>query len=63
MIAFLEPWSNPISVSDISMCQDWNCNHQMVSSEGGGGELGVFRVREHPLSAQVHPLTARSTPS
>ena len=26
-----------------------------------GGELGVLRVREHPLSAQVHPLTAKST--
>ena len=28
-----------------------------------GGELGVLRVREHPLSLQVHPLTAKSTPS
>ena len=26
-----------------------------------GGELGVLRVREHPLSEQVHPLTAKST--
>ena len=26
-----------------------------------GRELGVLRVREHPLSAQVHPLTAKST--
>ena len=26
-----------------------------------GGELGALRVREHPLSAQVHPLTAKST--
>ena len=31
----------------------------MVSARGG--ELGVLRVREHPLSAQVHPLTAKST--
>ena len=31
------------------------------SSELRGGELGVLRVREHPLSAQVHPLTAKST--
>ena len=28
-----------------------------------GGELRVLRVREHPLSAQMHPLTAKSTPS
>ena len=28
-----------------------------------GGELWVLRVREHPLSMQVHPLTAKSTPS
>ena len=28
-----------------------------------GGELGVLRVREHPLSKQVHPLIAKSTPS
>ena len=26
-----------------------------------GGELGVLRVREHPLSIQVHPLTTQST--
>ena len=26
-----------------------------------GGELGVLRVREHPLSAQVHPLIAKCT--
>ena len=26
-----------------------------------GGELGVLRVRKHPLSAQVHPLTAKNT--
>ena len=26
-----------------------------------GGELGVLRVREHPLSKQVHPLVAKST--
>ena len=26
-----------------------------------GGELGVLRVREHPLSAQMRPLTAKST--
>ena len=29
--------------------------------ETRGGELGVLRVCEHPLSAQVHPLTAKST--
>ena len=28
-----------------------------------GGELGVLRVREHPLNMEVHPLTAKSTPS
>ena len=28
-----------------------------------GGELGVLRVREHPLSKQVHPLIAKSSPS
>ena len=28
-----------------------------------GGELGVLRVREHPLNVEVHPLTAKSTPS
>ena len=28
-----------------------------------GGELGVLRVRKHPLSMQVHPLTTKSTPS
>ena len=28
-----------------------------------GGELGVLRVREHPLSMKVHPLTTKSTPS
>ena len=28
-----------------------------------GGELGVLRVREHPLSIQVHPFTTKSTPS
>ena len=27
-----------------------------------GGELGVLRVREHPLNVEVHPLTAKSTP-
>ena len=27
-----------------------------------GGELGTLRVREHPLSMQVHPLTDKSTP-
>ena len=26
-----------------------------------GGELGVLRVREHPLRTQVHPLIAKST--
>ena len=26
-----------------------------------GGELGVLRVREHPLSEKVHPLIAKST--
>ena len=26
-----------------------------------GGELGVLRVREHPLGAQVHPLIAKCT--
>ena len=26
-----------------------------------GGELGVLRVRGHPLSAQVHPLIAKYT--
>ena len=25
-----------------------------------GGELGTLRVREHPLSMQVHPLTDKS---
>ena len=30
---------------------------------GRGGELGVSRVREHPLNMEVHPLTAKSTPS
>ena len=29
----------------------------------GAGELRVLRVREHPLSMQVHPLTAKGTPS
>ena len=28
-----------------------------------GGELRVLRVREHPLNVEVHPLTAKSTPS
>ena len=28
-----------------------------------GGELGVLRVREHPLNMKLHPLTAKSTPS
>ena len=28
-----------------------------------GGELGILRVREHPLSTQVHPLIAKSNPS
>ena len=28
-----------------------------------GGELRVLRVRDHPLSTQVHPLTTKSTPS
>ena len=27
-----------------------------------GGELGVLRVREHPLNLEMHPLTAKSTP-
>ena len=27
-----------------------------------GGELGVLRVREHPLNKKVHPLTTKSTP-
>ena len=27
-----------------------------------GGELGVLRVREHPLNMEVHALTAKSTP-
>ena len=26
-----------------------------------GGELGVLRVREHPLNMEVHPLTAKRT--
>ena len=30
---------------------------------GRGGKLGVLRVREHPLNMEVHPLTAKSTPS
>ena len=25
-----------------------------------GGELGVLRVREHPLNVEVHPLTTKS---
>ena len=28
-----------------------------------GRELRVLRVREHPLNVEVHPLTAKSTPS
>ena len=28
-----------------------------------GGELGVLRVREHPLNVEVHPLIVKSTPS
>ena len=36
----------------------------MAATAGGrGGELGVFRVLEHPVSTQVHPLIAKSTPS
>ena len=27
-----------------------------------GGELGVLRVHEHPLSMQAHPLIAKSYP-
>ena len=27
---------------------------------GRDGELGVLRVREHPLSAQVYPLTVKA---
>ena len=35
----------------------------IASLETRGGELGVLRVREHPLNVEVHPLTAKSTPS
>ena len=34
-----------------------------IKNEVRGGELGVLRVREHPLNMEVHSLTAKSTPS
>ena len=33
----------------------------MIKTKSRGGESRVLRVHEHPLSAQVHPLTAKST--
>ena len=45
------------------MASQVRSNGQRKKVDGTGGELGVLRVREHPLSAQVHPLTAKSTPS
>ena len=33
------------------------------SSTDKVGELGVLRVREDPLSGQMHPLPVKSTPS
>ena len=44
-------------------CQEGDCRTlacDVVFSRGG--ELGVLRVREHPLN-KVHPLIAKSTPS
>ena len=38
-------------------------NVKLTYLQGRGGELGVLRVREHPLNVEVHPLTAKSTPS
>ena len=34
----------------------------LLMSVNMGGELGVLRVRKHPLSIQVHPLIAKITP-
>ena len=39
------------------------CESAYLIASVRGGELRVLRVREHPLSMQVHPLTAKSTPS
>ena len=35
----------------------------LIWQQTRGGELGVLRVREHPLRTQVHPLIAKSTRS
>ena len=51
-------------ISDVGAMR--HCSLPMPVLESGftirGGELGVLRVRDHPLSMQVHPLTAKSTP-
>ena len=40
-----------------------NCRYEFTHLPTRGGELGVLRVREHPLNMEAHPLTAKSTPS
>ena len=37
-----------------------NLARSRLTTVGRGGELGVLRVREHPLSENVHPLIAKS---
>ena len=56
-----EHWLFP---SDLSLLNNVHSDYMaygISSIDPRGGELGVLRVREHPLSAQVHPLTAKST--
>ena len=42
-----------------SYLMKWSC----LTCQARGGELGILRVREHPLSAQMRPLTAKSNHS
>ena len=43
--------------------QEFHISNERKYIKDRGGELGVLRVREHPLNVEVPPLTAKSTPS
>ena len=51
-------WDSPFN-NEIQKAGRFSC----LPPQPGGGELGVLRVHEHPLSTQAHPLVAKSTPS
>ena len=56
--------ATPQTLAEFNISPIWHCterNELNITLAPRGGELGVLRVREHPLREQVHPLIAKST--